>query len=194
MATPRRPDQAPQKPVPYAPGPRSGPASTFQLNTTGLALDTTVQAVNATLATPAQQATLVGLLTQIQQSGAQPWVPNMHSASSTLKNPGGSPYTIHTFTAASRIWGATVSAGVGTTAGSGTTNAYALVKTGGGVVLAIVEVCVAGGISSSSDSVPVSIPGIPVSNGDTIILDVNGGGGIGGGAMRASCSVLFSIP
>lgn len=195
MATPRRPDQRPQQPVPYSPGSRSGvTVAPINLNTSGLALDTTVQAVNTTLASPAQQSTLTGLLNQIVTAGAQPFVPNMKSASAILKNPASSPVTVHTFTAASRLWGAIITAGIGSTSGTGTTNAYALVKTGGGVVLTIVELAIAGATSDNAGSSPVSIPGIPVLSGDSIIMDVNNAVGIGGGVMRASCSVLFSVP
>lgn len=195
MAWPKRPDQRRPVPVPYTPGSRSGvTAQVTNFATSGLALDTTVQAVNSTLGTPQQDHTGVNLLNQIQTAGAQPFVPNMHSASATLKNPAGSPYNIHTFTAASRVWGATVSSGISTTSGSGSTSAYALVRTGGGVVLAIVELTVAGTTAYDSDTAVVSIPGIPVANGDTLILDVNNAVGIGGGTARASCTVLFSTP
>ena len=190
----RRPDQRVQQPLPLTPGSRSGVSGEIQLDTTGLALDTSVQAVNNTLANPAQQSTLAGLLSQIATAGAQPFVPNMASASKILQAPGGSPYTVHHFTANSRIWGATISAGASTTGGSGSTSAYAQVLTGGGVTLAIVELIIAGTTAYDSDTAVVSIPGIPILSGDTLILDVNNGTGIGGGTMRASCTVLYSTP
>lgn len=195
MAWLRRPDQRPQVPVPYAPGSRSGlTAQVTNFATSGLALDATVQSVNSTLGAPQQDLTGANLLTQIKNAGAQPWVPNVHSASAILKNPSSSPVTIHTFLVNSRIWSALVTSGVDTTAGTASTAAYALVKTSGGVVLSIVELIVAGAVAYNSGTAVVQIPGIPILAGDSLILDINAGVGIGGGAMRASCTVLFSTP
>lgn len=195
MAAPKRPDQRRVPPIPYTPGSRSG--TTTQVTnfaTSGLALDTTVQAVNSTLGVPQQDHTGQGLLTQIQTAGAQPWVPNMHSASSILQGPGASPYTVHTFAAPSRIWGASVSMGVGVSGGSGTKQYYSLVKTAGGIVLAFVELVTEGATDKDSNTNTVQIPGIPVISGDQILLDVNAGAAISGGVGRASCNVLYSVP
>lgn len=193
MATPKRPDQRRPQPVPYTPGSRSGvTAQVTNFATSGLALDTTVQAVNSTLGVPQQDTTGQALTNQIVTAGAQPWVPNMHSASLILQGP--SITTVHTFAAASRIWGATVTYAAAQSGGSGTTQLYALVRTGGGIVLAVVEVTVAGPATNDSNTSTVSIPGIPVSSGDKIVLDVNNNGNLTGGVQRASCNVLYSVP
>ena len=109
MSFPPRSDQKPGRLSAGVPGSRSGSSGlSVSLDTSGLALDTTVQEVNTTLGDPQQNATGEALTDQITNFGAQPFVPGLVSASTILAAPSASPATFHTFAADSRIWAATV--------------------------------------------------------------------------------------
>jgi hypothetical protein len=134
------------------------------------------------------------MVSQGQRFAFAPFVPNTKSGEQILQSPGGSPYTMFTFTRAGRIWAASVSIGVGVTGGSGTQNAYARVRVQGGVTLAITECVVAGATGSDSNGSDQTFPGLAVPANTVVQLDVNAGGTISGGVLRASGVVVVSIP
>ena len=190
----RRPDQRTHVPVPYTPGSRAGAqVDTINLDKSGLALDTTVQALNATLAAPAQQPTLDSLLAQIQTAGAQPYVPGLHSTNK--RGIGASIQTLNTFAADSRIWRASISyAASSNSTFSGTSSMNAWLQTGGGIVLAVVELALGGPNSETWGNDNGQIPGMPIAAGDTVAVYVNNGNTITNVLMQCSCTVLFSTP
>lgn len=130
-----------------------------------------------------------------QGYGTAPYVKNAVTEEKILQSPG--IYTLYTFTASGRIWAASVSLGIGTTSGSGTSQVYARVYVSGasGVgTLAIVEACVAGATSNDSNDDANQYPGLLVPSGAVVHLDVNNGGGLSGGVIRASGLVAVSVP
>lgn len=125
--------------------------------------------------------------------GMAPSVANVVSGQQILQSPG--TYNLYTFAQAGRIWGAMVSYAMGCSGGSGTQQGYARVFVAGmGLVLAIVECCIAGSVSQDSNSNALPYNGIPVPQGTVVKLDVNGGGGVSGGVNRGSGLVVVSIP
>lgn len=194
MAT-RRPDQRTRQPVPYVPGSRAGAqVDTINLDKSGLALDTTVQQLNAIMGAPSQNGTLTTLLQQVVNAGAQPFVPNLRASNKV--GVGSGVFTLITFGQASRIWraGISFSAATNNLYSSGITSLNAVMKTGGGVTLAVVEIAVGGPSQASQGGDSAQIPGMPVEAGDTVTIDVNDGVSVAQLVMRCSCTVLFSVP
>jgi hypothetical protein len=194
VGQPRRPDQRPQEPVPYTPGSRSGGVvQVTNLATSGLALETTTQAINTTLGSPAQETTQVALLSQVANAGAQPFVPGLQSANSLRK--GAQVATaFYTFTANARIWrvGLQYSA-CAYTGYTGPNSFFSTVSTGGGVTLAVVELSL-GTLGQIQGNDPAALPGLPVLSGDTLLLNVNNNTTVTDTSQRASVTVLFSVP
>ena len=124
--------------------------------------------------------------------GMAPSVPNVTSGESILQPP--SVAAFYTFTAAGRIWGATVSYAMGSSGGTGSNQGYARVRIQGSTTLAIVECCVVGAPSADSNTSDQSYNGIPVPKGTKIQLDVNNNVTIAGVVQRASGLVVVSMP
>lgn len=143
--------------------------------TAGLAKDTSVTGVTATL-----------------QGGVAPGAANSQVLEQILQPPGA--YTLFTFTANGRIWGASVSYAMGSTAGTGANPGYARVHVLGGKSLAIVECVVVANPDADSNDDSHDWPGLPVLSGAVVSLDVNAGATITGVSQRASGLVAVSIP
>lgn len=171
-------------------------------------LITSINALIALLGSPAQQGTLESLLTQIISSGAQPFVPNMKSASLLEQGPG--LYTMAAPATAFRIWGGYVTFGI-TTNGTytGSDRPYAKVfadmgtasPPGGGssnpqFIVAHVELAVSTANAADSGSTPATLPGAPMPAGSSLKMDVNGGNILSGGngIEKASGNIFYSVP
>lgn len=147
------------------------------LSALGLAKDTTVQATNSQLAT-----------------GVAPFATNIQSFSLLQVNQTGSPYTVHTFGAAGRLWAAHLSFALSANnSHTGNDQAFATLGINSKVLIPI-ELAVGGSNSTDSGDGDLSMPGYPVANGDELILNVNGGAAISQALMRASCVGLVSFP
>lgn len=173
---PRRPDQH-QQPTPRTVAPGSRATQVTNSKTAPL----TVQIVNKA-GTPV-----------ITQDGG---VANMASADQLQVNQQVAT-SFHTFAAASRIWAVHLSFAAGSNAGysASVTQLYAQVTTQSGIVLAVVELVIAGPAQADSGDGDLAIPGIEVAQGDKLLLDVNNGVGLGsGGLIRASTTVMYSTP
>ena len=173
----------------------------LQIQALGLATNAAVLQVNGTLGSPAQDGT-VGRLAAPGQTIAQegqalgvpPSVPALKAATIVRKNV--SISTFFTFGGAGRIWAVALSYFV-TTNNSytlSTSQTYAAVETGSGLTLGIVEL----GAANPNQAIPgqsnLAFNGLPISNGDTLNLDVNAGSVITNLNQRASALVLYSIP
>lgn len=114
-------------------------------------------------------------------------------------NQGGSPYTIHTFGASGRIWAAHLSFALSANAShTGNDQAFCTLKysppTGGDKIILVIEVAVGGASSTDSGDGDLTIPGMAVAMGGSLILDVNAGNAITNAIMRASTTTLVSFP
>jgi hypothetical protein len=161
-----------------------------------LARDTSVQAISAQTWSSsglATEATAAGSFAQLQ-TGVPPAVPNYQTGDAILQGPTGSPFTLFTMTADGRIWAALVTMSMGSTGGAGSNHGYARVYTSGGKTLALVELCVVGNPDKDSGVVGIGFNGIPIVNGASVLLDVNGGATITGVTIRGSGLVGVSMP
>lgn len=141
------------------------------------------------LATAANQQTQLTV-------GVPPGVPNIASASSLQQSVNSSPITFYTFTGAGRIWDVSLTAALatGSTYASGRQAAYVQVLAGA-VVLEVLELAITDPDQLDSDHGDLSMNGLEVANGTQLILDINGGTGLGTDSqLRASVNVLYSIP
>lgn len=167
------------------------PQITAQLNAAGLAKDSSLATINSTLGIPAQNSTVQGVANAVNALQ-----PTMLSAS--LLRSGAGTTTVITFPSTSRIWAVHLSfaAATSNTYAAGTiTNLFAQLSTGSGLALTVVELIVSGPTQvDNSDSDLVFTSGLAVNGGDTLQLNVNGGTVLSNGAMRASCTALYSTP
>lgn len=130
-----------------------------------------------------------------QTYGTAPYVKNAVTAEKILQSPG--IYMLYTFTAAGRIWAASVSLGIGTSGGSGTSQVYTRVYVTGAAgvgTLAVVECCVAGTVANDSNDDANQYPGLLVPSGAVVHLDVNNNVSLSGGVIRGSGLVAVSVP
>lgn len=127
--------------------------------------------------------------------GSPSSVQNCQTARAINRGTGGSPWTLVTFPGAARVWTVVLTFAVRATGAPGSTAYFAAVETNiSGLTLAIVNLGLVGtGQVDSGQSEP-PIPGIPVTQGDSVILDVNGGVGVTGADQVASAIVYYSIP
>ena len=141
------------------------------------------------------QSILVNTNTQLTQ-GVPPGVPGVQSASKLFGSQTGSPYTLFTFPGIGRVWGASLSFTIAANSSyaGATNNVYALLKTGSGVVLEIIELVVTNANQIDSDHGDIPLNGLIIASGDTLVLDVNNGVGVTNAVMRASGFVLYSVP
>jgi len=124
--------------------------------------------------------------------GMTPAVSNYQSFVQILQPPGS--YHLFTFTAAGRIWAASVSYAMGSSGGTGANQGYSRVHVVSGIALAIVECCVAGAPDADSNTSDMTYFGLVVPKGTVVNLDVNGGSTITGVVQRGSGLVGVSIP
>lgn len=151
----------------------------------GPAKDTSVNALHAPGKTISAEA---------QNIGIPPAVPGMVGNSIILQNPGGSPYTIYTFTANGKMWVASVSLSAGSSGGSGTNLLYARVYTSTGFTLAYCEVATEGAPSSGENGDSNSYPGFAAPAGTVILLDINNAIAPTGLLVRGGGLFVGSIP
>lgn len=154
----------------------------LQIQAAGLAKDTSVQTTNTQLAT-----------------GVAPFTSGIQSFNLVQVNQAGSPYTITTFGASGRIWAAHLSFALSANAShAGNDQAYCTLKyrppAGSDQFLLVIEVAVGGASSTDSGDGDLSMPGLAVAPGGSLILDVNGGAAITNALMRASTCTLVSFP
>ncbi len=176
---PQRPDQRAKPGIPLSPG----GVSIAQLAAQGLMKDTTGQAINSNTG---------DALTQ----GVPPGVPNVASAKHLFGNYTGSPYTLITFTAPTRIWAASLSFAVSTnnSFSGATTNIYAQLITLSGITLEIVELSITSMNQSADQHGDLPLNGLSFAAGDGVLLDVNNATGVTNAVMRSSGFILYSTP
>lgn len=132
--------------------------------------------------------------------GVPPAVINCKTFSALKRSEVGSPHTLGQFTAPGRIWTVVLSYAVraqtGFAGGPGGTAAFfaAIETTLSGLSLATVNlgITTAGPIANGQSEPP--IPGIPVVQGETIVLDVNSGASVTNALQFAGAIVYYSIP
>jgi hypothetical protein len=172
----------------WAPSPQQ---AAEQIALLGLMKDSTGQTiVTSTAATTAS-------INNLTSTGVPPNVPNIKSADAVLILPGATPLTFFTFPANGRLWDVSLSFALATTAAfaGGLSPVYARVITGSGIDIAIVELAISGPSQFVPGNADLSLNGLAVALGDTLILDINAGVPLAAGAtMRASCTVLYSVP
>jgi hypothetical protein len=165
--------------------------------------DASIQETNAALTNlialmgnPAQDGSILNVLQQLANFGAQPWVPNVLSAAANEVLPGitilGTPLQ------AFRVWGGYVNVSARTNnTYTGTDDFYGRVYVDSFPQLTVSHrlVAVAGPQQHDSGSNFVSIPGVPFPAGTVLKLDGNGNVGLGTtGVLRFSANIFYSIP
>jgi hypothetical protein len=177
--TGRRPDQKGRLAQPLSPA----GASAAQISGLGLATEATAAQIQGNTGTALS-------------TGVPPGVPGVRSAFQLFGTVGGSPYNMFSFTFNGRVWAASLSftiAANSSYAGS-TSNVYAQIVTASGITLLIIELVVTNLNQTDSNAVSVPLNGINIVSGDTLMLDVNNGVAVTNTVMRASGSVLYSVP
>lgn len=192
------PTQAPSLRVPALDSSVNNPAY-------GPATENTLTGIGSQLGSPAQDGTVAGVTSQLANSGAAPFVPNLKSVSSRQKGPG--VYNLLTFPSIGgvltfyRLWNAVISlaAGSNNSYNAGITQMYGELRTGSGISLGIVELCIGGATAGSTPMNANPAPcvvnhnGVEVESGDTLILDVNNGVTITNLNLRASASLSYQV-
>jgi hypothetical protein len=107
----------------------------------------------------------------------------------------------YTFAEAGRLFTAGLAFAVGSDASFTSTAVdqfYARLSTASGLVMCSIQLAICAPSDHDSDTDDWAGPdtGVPVAAGDQLVLDVNNGAPVAGGfgAMRADCSVIFTIP
>jgi hypothetical protein len=122
-------------------------------------------------------------------------VPNLLGASLFQQNV--SQPTIVTLPGAGRVWEVILSYAITSNASyaASTSRTVAAVSTGtAGLVLATIQLAVANPNQHDSASLAVAYPGLPLTGGDSLHLNVNNGTVITNLDQQASVSVLYSVP
>lgn len=172
----------------------------LQIQALGLATNAAVLAVNSTLGAPAQNSTVSGLASggtiaqEAQQRGIPPAVPSLSSAQRTRQ--GVSQVAFKTFGGAGRIWRVRLASSVASdnTFSGAPAQLIHDIETGSGTTLAVAELSISGPLQSVPGGDSDLFNGLPIANGDTLILNVNNGVSVSGVTQRASALVLYSIP
>ncbi len=166
-----------------------------QIDAIGLAKDTSV---NNPAFGPATQSAQVNQETaipaNIQVYGTPPFIPGVMSFSGTRLSAAGSPYTLNTFTQDSRVWYAMLSLSIATdsTYAGGLQGVFATLATGSGTVILACEGAIGGPNQNSDANQNVSVGGVEVSAGDTLVVNVNNGTSITDAFIRVSVVVWTS--
>jgi hypothetical protein len=144
----------------------------------------------------AKDATLAALPGQLQTLGIPPFIPNAQPFGAVELGPTGSPHTIVPAQPADTfIWYAHLSfAGSSNAAHVGNDHMYAMLHTGAGKPLLPCEIAAGDAASANSDSAQLTIGGVLLSAGDSIVLDVNDGNGVLNTLFRAACVVILGTP
>lgn len=129
--------------------------------------------------------------------GQPPAAMNLQPAQALRRAPIGGG-TFFTFTAPSRIWTVVLSYTASTLstypAGS-VTKLFAFIQTGiASIPLAPVELSLSNPGQNEHETVAPPLPGLPVTQGDQLILNINGGVSVPGIIQEASAIVLYSTP
>lgn len=174
----------------------------LQIQALGLATNAAVLAVNSTLGAPAQNSTVAGLASggtiaqEAQGLGIPPAVPALQSAQRTRQ--GVTQVSFKTFGSAGRIWRVRLASSVASdntfTAATPPAQLIHDIETGSGTTLAICEMSISGPNQTVPDGDSGTFNGLPVAQGDTLVLNVNNGVTVSGVVQRASALVLYSIP
>lgn len=130
-------------------------------------------------------------------TGVPPGVVDIVSYSKVNAPAASSPFTLNTFTANSRLWQVSLSLAAATDSSSYTSGLQrisAQVNLGSGTVLAVAELAISTQSQAVSDHCDFSFNGLPVSAGDTLVLNVNNGGTFTGATIVCSTIVLASTP
>lgn len=129
--------------------------------------------------------------------GQPPAALNLQPAQALRRAPGGSGL-FFTFPAPSRIWVVILSYAVsslGTYAAGTVTKLAAFVQTQiVAIPLAAVELSLSAPDQNEHDTSSPPLPGLPVQQGDSVILNINGGTVVAGVIQEASAVVLYSTP
>jgi hypothetical protein len=128
--------------------------------------------------------------------GTPPYIPNLQSASAAQMSPAGSPYTLVTFTAQSRIWAAALSFSVSSSSAfTGSDGPFCGLEIGSGSgTLLICQLAVDGPSQGLSSDKELEIGGIQVDPGTSIIINVNNGTSVTDLFIRAGAVVLYTTP
>lgn len=131
----------------------------------------------------------------IQVMGAPPYIPNLNAYADSILSAAGSPYTLHTFASASRLWYASLSLAVATDSAyaGGLNEVYAQLQLGGTILLAV-NACIGAGGVAVIDHSDLSLGGIPIPATDSITVNVNGGTSITDAFIRVAAAILVSTP
>jgi len=133
--------------------------------------------------------------TALGYPGVPSAVPNCQGAD-LLDQPPSTP-TLITFNAAGRLWffDLTFDIQANSLYTSANSHVFArLILSPSGLVLATVGLGVSGPLQHDSGGKASVMPGLPFTNGESIILSVNSGAVIAQLGQHASCSVLYSYP
>ena len=163
----------------------------------GLAKDTSVTAISGqagwVTSGLAKDSTAASSLTQLQ-TGVPPAVSGTVGGDVILQGPGGSPYTIYTFTGNGRIWVASVSLNICSSGATGSNQIYARVYVVSGRTLAYCEAGIVGNPAQDSNGDSNTYPGISVLSGAVVKLDINNGASVTGAVIRGGGIFVGSIP
>lgn len=145
--------------------------------------------------TPGSRSGAGDLAGALGYPGVPPAVPNCQSAQALRRSPSGAG-VFFTFPNAGRIWTVLLSYTVvsGAALAAQTRFAATVQTVTGGLPLAVVQLSLPSSPSHDSDTCPVSYNGLPVTQGDSLNLIINGGLAVAGTDQEASAVVLYSIP
>jgi hypothetical protein len=130
---------------------------------------------------------------QILSQGVPPAVVNVQTKSEQFKGAG--TFTFVTLPSAGRVWHASLSGTFSSNAGygGGTDNEDAIIQTGSGTTLCIIELVIPAAANQFSfQQSDVSWPGIAVASGDTLQMVVSSPNS--GTVIRVSGFVAYSVP
>jgi hypothetical protein len=121
-------------------------------------------------------------------------VPNCKAAVLIQQNVG-QPH-FFTFPAAGRIWTVVLSYAItsNNSFSLATSRNFAAIQTASSLTLAIVQLGVAGADQAANGQSEPPLNGLPLTQGDSLILNVNGGVVVNNLDQQASAVVLYSIP
>jgi hypothetical protein len=154
-----------------------------------------VQQALATLGL-AKDTTLLALPGLLQATGIPPFIPHAQPYGMFDLGPISSPHIIVPAQPVdSYIWYAHLSlAGSSNASHTGNDQMYAMLRTGPGKPLLPCEIAVGDAASADSDSAQLSIGGLLLEAGNTIVCDVNGGNLVTNVEFRAACVVILGTP
>lgn len=141
----------------------------------------------------AKDATLAALPAALQAMGIPPLIPGAQPYGVVDAGPLGGPHPIVPAQAADMvIWYAHLSlAGSSNAAHTGNDQMYARLLTASGKPLLSTQIAIGDAASADSDSAQLTIGGVLLTAGDTIVLDVNNTNIVANAEFRADCIVII---